>query len=81
MAYPVDGWHEELIADHGQGDEEVEREERMQHDGAMLPLQLREQAGGEVVDGRRRAVTQVHIWKQQNDNHSNRGLDSSPRLL
>lgn len=56
VAYPIDGWHEELVADDSERDEQVERDEGVDHDGPMLSLLLREQARGEVVDGRRRAV-------------------------
>ena len=46
-SYPVrddvEGRNEELVADEGEGVEHVEDADGVQHDGAVLPLLLREQ--------------------------------------
>lgn len=64
MAYPIDRWYEKLVADDRKGDEQVDWDEGVQHDGPVLPLMLREEARWEIVDGRRRAVPQ-QIYEQQ----------------
>lgn len=62
MTYSFNRGHEELVAHDGEGEEQVNGDESMEDDGAMLSLQLREQTRREVIDGRRGAVAEVDLW-------------------
>lgn len=47
----LDSGDEVLVAHDGQRREQVERDERVQHHGAVLALLVGEQVAGEVIDG------------------------------
>lgn len=66
MAYFFYSGYEELVADYGEGYEEIDGYERMEYDRPVLPLQLREESRGEVVDSRRRTVSRVTLCKTIN---------------
>lgn len=62
MAYPINGRDKEFVAYHSERHEQIQGDKGVENDGAMLPLLLRKQPRGEVIDGRRRAVPNKNLW-------------------